>query len=207
MNRLLPHHHIVEGISIAHQGDLPADLVLPSAENFENSTAQEYGWEWWGGSISGRPASHMPKSRKLDTFGEVDIEGDQVTGASRYYGEVDGYGFRNHRRIEGRTELLDLFAQESTEDIADGYTFGCFQQHFQNYPVTFIGAALLPAKRVVGNFYAATKRGKYLRNNIEPVADFEQASPTLANMKWRKYGLALLLSPEYTEPDHHRNRC
>ena len=123
------HHHVAEGISIAFHGDLPTDFVIPTADTIASGEAQEYGWSWYRKGytyVSGRPADHMPATRKIATFGGVDIEGDQVLGPSYYPGEADDFGYRSIDRIMSREQLMGILSAKNTYDLVEGYAYGCF---------------------------------------------------------------------------------
>lgn len=204
------HHHVVEGVSIAHFGPLPDDFVAPTAEAFQDGTATNYGWEWWGNSVreyvSARPATHMPASRRAETFGELDIEGDQVLGPARLVGEPDFYGFQPKRSIDGRDELLDTFSTPEPLVIPHAYQFGCFEQNTGYVNHHYAAMALVPAKREPTMEWGYST-GYFESYNYVPSDSFEDAHPTIKNGKWRRYGFAFLPEPGFVPEDPDLYKC
>jgi hypothetical protein len=207
---MLGHHHVVDGVSIAHFGQLPDDFVAPTAEAFRDNSAVEYGWEWWGNSmrhyVSGRPADHMPPSRRVETFGVVDIEGDQVLGPERLVGDPDHYGYQPKRPIDGRDELLEALSTPEPLVVPHAYQFGCFGQNTGYVDHHYVALALVPAAR---QYYRGWSYGSghYDTYRYIPSDSIEEAHPTVKNGKWRRFGFALLPEPGFVPEDPGLYKC
>ncbi len=203
---MLSHHHVVEGVSLAHYGELPEDFIVPTAEAVNNGSAGEYGWEPARLRVSGRPVDHMPKSRKVPTFGDIDVEGDQVWKLE-YYGtdSMDWGTYYGRQTIGDKESLVEAFSTEEPMFVQHTQWGGCFGQTAFNTYIPYVSLALLPVKIEKREKYYS---GRSFMGPVDiPVGTFDEAAPNANSPKWRRFKGYILKQPDYEPIDVGMYKC
>lgn len=203
---MLSHHHVVEGVSLAHFGELPEGFVTPTVEAFRDGSAMEYGWEVAGLEVSGRPVDHMPKSRKVTTFGEVDVEGNQVWKLEYYGSDSMKWGTYDDRRTIGdKKSLVEAFSYDEPMFVQHTQWGGCFGRTAFNTYIPYVSLALLPVKTELIQRYS---NGYTFMAPLDiPVERFEEAVPNANSPKWRRFKGYILKQADYEPIDIGMYKC
>lgn len=189
-----PHHYVIDGISLAYNGLLPTHFVVPTLNSIADGSAQSYGWKETDLRLSGRLASEMPASRKVQTFGDIDIEGDQVFFGRMIAGDASKF-------TDDSSMVREAFSNpEDRINLTKCIPVGCFGRNFIEEDVPHISLAILPAKYQTFTQWVFNY-GNLVANELVP-CEYREAESHGRQGKWKTFIGYFLQDPEYIPTDN-----